>query len=89
MAHARLGQFDEAATWSTKAAMQPNAHILIVAIAALCHALAGKIEEARSYAAAIRRAQPRFTVADYLSAFQFSADAAKLFREAAASIGLA
>ena len=89
MAHVRLGQVDEAVTWSTKAAMQPNAHVLILAIAALCHALAGKIEEARAYAAAIRRVQPRFTVDDYLNAFQFSADAAKRFREAAASIGFA
>ena len=54
MAHVRLGQFDEAAAWSVKAAMQPNAHVLILAIAAFCHVLAGKIEEARAYAAAIR-----------------------------------
>ncbi len=35
---------------SVKAAMQPNAHILILAIAAFCHVLAGRIEEARTYA---------------------------------------
>jgi TolB-like protein/DNA-binding SARP family transcriptional activator len=89
MAHVRLGQFDEAATWSVKAAMQPNAHVLIVAIAAFCHALAGRIEEARAYVSTIRSARPRFTVDDYLNAFQFSADAAALFRGAAARIGLA
>ena len=89
MAHVRLGQFDEAAAWSVKAAMQPNAHILILAMAAFCHVLAGRIEEARTYAEAIRRAQPRFGVEEYLNAFQFSADAAALFRTAAAKIGMA
>jgi DNA-binding SARP family transcriptional activator len=89
MAHVRLQQFNEAATWSAKAAMQPNAHVLILAIAAFCHALAGQIEEARAYAAAIRKARPRFTVDDYLNAFQFSPDAALLFRKAAERVGLA
>ncbi len=89
MAHVRLGQFEEAVTWSVKAALQPNAHVLILAIAAFCHALAGKTEEARGYAARIRSALPRFTVEDYLNAFQFSPDAAALFRQAAARIGLA
>jgi TolB-like protein/DNA-binding SARP family transcriptional activator len=89
MAHVRLGEFDEAAAWSVKAAMRPNAHILILAIAAFCHVLAGRIEEARTYAEAIRRAQPRFGVEEYLNAFQFSADAAALFRQAAGKIGMA
>ncbi len=88
MAHVRLRQFDEAVAWSAKAAMQPNAHVLILAIAAFCHALAGRIEKARAYAAAIRRARPGFTVDDYLNAFQFSADAAALFRDAAGRIDL-
>jgi tetratricopeptide (TPR) repeat protein len=89
MAHVRLGQFDEAAAWSRKAAMQPNAHILILAIAAFCHVLAGRIEQGRTYADAIRRAQPQFGVEEYLNAFQFSADAAALFRQAAGKIGMA
>lgn len=87
MAHVRLGQFDDAAAWSAKAAMQPNAHMLILAIAAFCHALAGRLEEARGYAAAIRRVRPHFTVDDYLDAFQFTADAVALFRQAADEIG--
>lgn len=89
MAHVRLGQFDEAVAWSAKAAMQPNAHVLILAMAALCHALAGRMEQARAYASAIRTVRPLFTVDDYLNAFQFSADAALLFRKAAERIGLA
>jgi DNA-binding SARP family transcriptional activator/TolB-like protein len=89
MAHVRLGQFDEAAAWSVKAAMQPNAHILILAIAAFCHVLAGRIEQAGTYVESIRRTQPRFGVEEYLNAFQFSADAAALFRQAARKIGMA
>ena len=88
MALVRLGQFDEAAAWSVRAAAQPNAHTLILAIAAFCHVLAGRIENARSYAQAIRRAQPRFGIDEYLHAFQFSTDAAALFRKAAGEIGL-
>jgi TolB-like protein len=89
MAHVRLRQFDEAAMWSTKAAMQPNAHVLILAIAAFCHALAGRMEEGRDYAAKVREARPGFTVDDYLNAFQFSPEAALLFRKAAKRVSLA
>jgi TolB-like protein len=89
MAHVRLGQFEEAAAWSVKAAMQPNAHVLILAIAAFCHVLAGRIEDAHAYAAAIRTARPGFSVDEYLNAFQFSADAAALFGRAARTVGLA
>src|SRR6478735_7886406 len=84
----RLGSYEEGADWSLKAAAQPNAHVLIFMIAALCHALAGRIEEARSYAAAARARAPSFGLDDYLTAFQFSPDAATLFRQAAARIGL-
>jgi DNA-binding SARP family transcriptional activator len=89
MAHVRLGQFDEAAAWSVKAAMQPNAHVLILAIAAFCHVLAGRLEEANAYAEAIRRARPQFSVDEYLNAFQFCAETAALFRQAAGKIGMA
>ena len=89
MAHVRLGQFDEAAAWAIKAAMKPNAHVLILAIAAFCHVLAGRLEEACAYAEAIRRARPRFGVDEYLNAFQFCAETAALFRQAAGKIGMA
>jgi DNA-binding SARP family transcriptional activator/Flp pilus assembly protein TadD len=89
MALVRLGRFEEGATWSQKAAAQPNAHVLILVIAALCHALAGRIEEARSYAAAARARERSFALDDYLAAFQFCPDAVALFRQAAARIGWA
>jgi TolB-like protein/DNA-binding SARP family transcriptional activator/Flp pilus assembly protein TadD len=88
MALVRLGRYEEGAAWSLKAAAQPNAHVLIFMIAALCHGLAGRIEQARSYAVAARAREPGFALSDYLTAFQFSPDAAALFRQAAARIGL-
>ena len=89
IAYMRLGRFDEAAAWSVKAAMQPNAHIFILATAAFCQVLAGRIEEAGVFVRAIRAARPRFSVDEYLNAFQFSAEAAGLFRQAAGKIGMA
>ena len=89
MALARLGRCGEAAEWSAKAAAQPNAHVLILGIAALCHALAGRIEEARTYVASIRLVQPGFRVDDYLSSFRFPANASAQYREAAKLIGIA
>jgi len=55
MAHARLGEFDEASEWALKAAARPNAHVIILAIAAHCLALAGRIDEARAFTASIRK----------------------------------
>ena len=55
MAHVRLGQFEEAAEWALKAAARPNAHIIILAIAAHCLALAGRVDEGRVVAADIRQ----------------------------------
>lgn len=88
LAHARLGEFDEAADWAVKAATRPNAHATIHAIAALCLALAGRIEEGRVWGAAIRRTLPSYGFADFCATFQFPADAAALFREGARRIGL-
>ena len=53
MALVRLGQFDEAAEWGIRAAARPNAHAHIRAIAAYSLALAGRLDEARAYLAAI------------------------------------
>ena len=48
MALVRLGRFEEAADWAVKAAARPNAHAHILAIAAYCLALAGRLDEARA-----------------------------------------
>jgi len=88
MALARLGRFDEAADFGTKAAARPNAHPHIGAIAALSLALAGRLDEARAHVATIRESLPGYRVGDFLTAMQFAPDDQGLFREAASRIGL-
>ncbi|WP_265517290.1 BTAD domain-containing putative transcriptional regulator [Nitratireductor luteus] len=88
MAHIRLGQFDEAAEWALKAAARPNAHAIILAIAAHCLALAGRVDEGRAFAATIRNTLPHYRIDDFLATFRFTEDAAALFRQGAKRIGL-
>jgi TolB-like protein/tetratricopeptide (TPR) repeat protein len=88
MAHVRLGQFDEAAEWALKAASRPNAHAIILAIAAHCLALAGRLEEARGFATALRKTYPDYRADDFLATFRFAPDAADLFLQGAHRIGL-
>ena len=89
MALVRLGRLEEAADWAIKAAARPNAHAHILAIAAQCLAMVGRLDEARGFVASIRKAAPQYRVDDFLGAFRFSAEAASVFRHAAARIGMA
>ena len=89
MALVRLDRFDEAADWAVKAAARPNAHPHILAIAAFALALAGSLDAARTYAAAIRRVLPRYGVADFFRAFRFDSHGEALFREGAKRVGMA
>jgi tetratricopeptide (TPR) repeat protein len=89
MAHVRLGQFDEAAEWALRAAARPNAHAIILSIAAHCLALAGRIDEANAFAASIRKTLPHYSVNDFLATFQFTPDTEAVFRQGAKRIGLA
>jgi tetratricopeptide (TPR) repeat protein len=88
MALVRLRRFDEAAEWAVKAAARPNAHAHIRAIAAYSLALAGSLEQARGFAAAIHRALPRYGVGEFLRAFQFDEEGAALFRQGAQRLGM-
>ena len=88
MALTRLGRFDEAADWATKAAMRPNAHVHVLGIAAHCLALAGRGEQARAVAAQIQRQVPGYREDDYLTAFRFAPDAEALMRRGAKLIDL-
>ena len=88
MAHVRLGQFEEAAEWALKAAARPNAHNIILAIAAHCLALAGRLEEARTFSAAVRKSLPHYCFDDFASTFRFTPEATALFRRGARRIGL-
>ena len=89
MALVRLGQFEEAADWAVKAAARPNAFPHIHAIAALTLALAGSLDQARSYAAAARRISPRYSLAEFLTTFPFDPEGEALFRKGAKLIGMA
>jgi DNA-binding SARP family transcriptional activator len=88
MALVRLGEFEEAAAWGVRAATRPNAFPHIRGIAAYSLALAGALDEARVYAAQIRRTLPRYGIADFLAAFQFDAEGEALFREGARRVGM-
>jgi len=83
MALLRLGRFEEAGEWAVKAAARPNAHAHILAIAAFVLALAGRMEEAHGYLAAIHATLPHYRVDDLIAAMQFAPDCVSLFREAA------
>lgn len=87
MALARLGRFAEAAEWGLRAAARPNAHAQVMAIAAYCLALAGRLDEARSYLAAIHRALPHYGITDFLTAMHFTPEGEGLFRSAAQRLG--
>ena len=88
MALVRLRRFEEAAVWAVKAAARPNAHPHIPAIASYSLALAGSMEEARRYAAAVRQSIPGYGVADFLAAFRFDTQGEALFREGAKRVGM-
>ncbi|RWE35672.1 MAG: transcriptional regulator [Mesorhizobium sp.] len=88
MAHARLGEYNEAAEWALKAAARPNAHVIILAIAAHCLALADRQDEARTFAAAIRTTWPDYRADDFIATFRFDRDGEALFRRGAKLIGL-
>jgi DNA-binding SARP family transcriptional activator/TolB-like protein len=88
MALIRLGQFEEAAEWALKAAARPNAHQIILAIAAHCLALAGRLDEGRALVASIRKALPQYSTEDFLGAFRFAPDTAALLRQGGKRIGL-
>jgi DNA-binding SARP family transcriptional activator/TolB-like protein/Flp pilus assembly protein TadD len=88
MALVRLGQFEEAADWALKAAARPNAHVIILAIAAHCLALAGRADEGRVLAASVRQQRERYATEDFLAAFRFAPETAALFRQGGKRIGL-
>lgn len=67
---------------------RPNAHHIILAIAAHCLALAGRVEEGKAFAAMIRTSLPNFSVDDFLATFRFPPETEALFRAGANKIRL-
>jgi len=88
IALARMGDYAASAEWALKAAARPNAHANILAIAAHCLALAGRLDEARGFVAGIRKSRPDYRSADFLSTFHFQPETAALFQQGARQLGL-
>jgi hypothetical protein len=89
LAHLRLGQREEATAWALKAIARPNAHVHILAIAASALALVERRAEAGALVARIRSRLPGYDVEEFLRAFRFTPDMARLFRQAARLSGFA
>ena len=69
------GDYARAAELAQRAAAHPNAHFHIIAIAALCSALAGQGAVAQTHAGRLRRLRSRYRGRDFFSAFPFQAAA--------------
>jgi TolB-like protein/DNA-binding winged helix-turn-helix (wHTH) protein len=65
------GQYDEAARLMALSVQQPNAHYHMVAMSAVCDALAGNTEAARHGRGRLLEARPGYGAKEFLRAFQF------------------
>lgn len=68
---AMTGHYEEAAKLMAISIRQPNAHYHMVAMAAVCDALAGRQDAARRNLEHLLRVKPGYGVSDFLRAFQF------------------
>ena len=68
--------------------MRPNAHAVIQQIAALCLALAGRIDEGRVIVGSLRRTRPSCHIDEFLRTFKLAPDAETLFQKAAHLVGM-
>lgn len=89
LGHFRLGEYQDAANWAIKGAAHRNAHVHIKVIAVSCLSAAGRIDEARELIGSMHRNAPSYRLDDFLTAFRFSPEAARQFRQSAARVGLA
>lgn len=89
MALVRLQDFEGAAEWGARAVARPNAHPHVLAIGAYSQALAGRLDDARLCAAAIRKVLPHYSVEDFFRAFRFDETGTRLFREGAKRLDMA
>ncbi len=89
MALVRLQDFEGAAEWGARAVARPNAHPHVLAIGAYSQALAGRLDDARLCAAAIRKVLPHYSIEDFFRAFRFDETGMRLFREGAKHLDMA
>jgi hypothetical protein len=68
---AMAGDYAQGAKLMTLATRQPNAHYHMVAMAAVCDALAGQEDAARRDLRRLRQARPGYGATEFLRAFPF------------------
>jgi TolB-like protein len=68
---ALLGNAPEGAIAVDRAAREPRAHVMIAAMAAICHVWAGNMPSARYWAKEIRSRDPNLTAQVFLTSFPF------------------
>jgi Flp pilus assembly protein TadD len=85
----RLGRHDEAADWAVKAALRPNAHVHILAIASFALSLAGRVDEARMQVRSVRQRQACYNLKDFFGAFHILPADQQMYQSGAKLIGLA
>lgn len=83
LAHMRLGEHEQAAEWSLRAASRPNAHAHILAMAAAHLGLANRRDEARALVARVREKLPSYSVEDFVRAFRLDPDGERMIRAGA------
>src|SRR3954454_5728253 len=65
------GDTEQAAVWADKAARSPGAHVLILLIAVIAHALNNSRHRAAAWCAEVRARRPDLTQAHFFSSFPF------------------
>ena len=84
----RLGRYEEAAEWATRAARKPNAHVQAHGLSALILAVAGKLEDALREVGVVRRLRPTYTIDDFFCSYRVVGNEERVYRVAARHIGI-
>ncbi len=77
LSHIVREDYPTASEWAERGANAPNAHVLIFAIAALAHGLAGNQAAAERWASRLREPKSGYTQAKFFRAFPFRDDAVR------------
>jgi TolB-like protein len=72
--HLACGEYEQAAAWTEQAARAPGAHVFMAVLAAAAQHLAGRLLEAESWAAEVRRRGPLIRSADFFRGYPVKAE---------------
>ena len=84
----RLGRYEEAAEWATRAARKTNAQVQAHGLSALILAIAGKLEDALREVGVVRRLRPNCTIDDFFFSYRVAGSEKRAYRIAARRIGI-